>query len=274
MRHEYRSIPLDQIDVPEDRMRTAKMDRVHVLSADIKANGQLQPIGVAEEENGRFALVFGLHRLMAVKMAGRAEIDARVQPQATPQQRRVDEIMENLDREGLTKLERAESLAALKAVHEELYPEAKHGGDRKSAKRKNQKEIFSFRSDAAEKTGLSLRAINMAVELVAKLDGDAKARLRGSWLEDHQASLVTLAKFNGKMQHEVLDRLLATPPEAESVADAKLLVEGERLKTPKEKRLNAAIGTVKRLPDDDFRHLVKHLEPAIRRIALEEGWFK
>lgn len=275
MKHEFRSILIEQIDVPENRLRVIKPARVDVLASDIKANGLLQPIGVVEEESGRFTLIFGATRLAACKTLGLHSIDARVQPHnwIKPQQRRIDEIMENLNREDLTMLERAESLAALKKLHEELYPDAKHGGDRKSqARRKNQKEIFSFRSEAAERTGLSIRAINIAVSMVTKLSLTVKVRLQGTWLEDHQAGLRMLSEQEPEMQHKVCDLLFATPPEAASVADAIVLAEGRRLPTAAEKLFTSAMNNLARLTERDRRALFDAHEEQIRAYAQEKGW--
>lgn len=275
MKHEYRRIPINLIDVPSDRLRSIDQHRVEVLAADIKANGLLQPIGVVEEETGRFTLTFGLHRLTACDLRlGFNEIDARVQPHnwIRPQERRVQEIMENLNREGLTMLQRAESLAALKALHEELHPETKNGGDRKSAKRKNQKEIFSFRSESAEKTGLSVRAINIAVAIVTKLDADVKHRLRGTWLEDHQAGLRLLSEQSHQMQHQICDLLFSTPPQAASVADAIILAEGRRLPSSAEKLLTSVMNNFSKLSDRDRRSVYAAHEDEIRAYAQEKGW--
>lgn len=277
MRHAYRSIPVDLIDVPENRVREIDPDRVEILSADIAANGLLQPIGLAAETNGRFTAIYGVHRLFAVKMLGRHEIDARVTPREylEPQDLRVQEIMENLDRKNLTKLERAESLALLKVLHEQLYPEARNGGDRKSAaakRRKNQNEIFSFRSEAAEKTGLSRRAIEIAVAIVAGLSPDVKPRLRGTWLADHQAGLRQLAEQEPELQHKVCDLLFAVPPEATSVADAIVLAEGGRLKTSQEKLFTSVMNNFARLSERDRRAVLAANEDAIRAYATEKGW--
>lgn len=277
MKHEYRSIATHLIDVPQDRVRAINADRIQVLSFDIAANGLLHPVGLVEEENGLFTLVFGAHRLRAVELAGEREIDARIVDRrlVTPQQIRVWEIMENLNHEGLTALERAESLAALKVLHEEIYPEAKHGGDRKSKaarKRKNQNEIFSFSSEAAERTGLSRRAIEIAVAMVAGLDAGVKARLRGTWLEDHQAGLRQLSAQQPEMQHKVCDLLLAVPPEAANVADAIVLATGKRLKTAAEKLFEGVLDKFARLTDRDRRAILDAHEDEIRAYAREKGW--
>ena len=197
------------------------------------------------------------------------------QPLLEPQDLRVQEIMENLDRKDLTKLERAESLALLKVLHEQLYPETRNGGDRKSAaakRRKNQNEIFSFRSAAAEKTGLSRRAIEIAVAIVAGLAPDVKPRLRGTWLADHQAGLRQLAEQEPELQHKVCDLLFAVPPEATSVADAIVLAEGGRLKTSQEKLFTSVMNNFARLSERDRRAVLAANEDAIRAYATEKGW--
>lgn len=274
MRHDYRKIPIAMIDVPADRMRETKADRVEVLAADIKANGLLQPIGVVEEETGRFTLVFGAHRLAACGLNGWDEIDARVQPHnwIRPQQRRIDEIMENLNREGLTMLERAESLAALKVVHEQLYPDTRKGVAGGKARQKSASEIFSFAKEAAEKAGLSRRAIEIAVAIVAKLDPDVKPRLRGTWLENHQAGLRLLSEQPAQLQHHICDLLFSTPPEATSVADAIVLAEGRRLPGSAEKLLTSVMNNFSKLSDRDRRAVFAAHEDEIRSYAQEKGW--
>ena len=274
MRHEYRPIAIDLIDVPEDRVRSIKMDRVQVLSSDIKANGLQQPICLIAEEGGRFTLVFGAHRLFAVKMCGGTEIDARVTGRqwVKPQELRVWEIMENLNREGLTMLERAESLAALKVLHEELYPQTKHGAQGGRGRKRNESEIFSFSKDAAEKTGLSRRAIEIAVAIVTKLDADVKHRVRGTWLENHQAGLRQLSDQPAELQHQICDLLLSTPPQATSVADAIVLAEGRRLPTGQEKLFSSVMNNFSRLSDRDRHALFDAHQDEIRAYAQEKGW--
>lgn len=277
MQEEYRLIAVDLIDVAEDRLRAVRGERIEVLSKDIAANGLLQPVGVVEEASGRFTLIFGLHRLRSVQALGRTEIAARVMAAAAvkPQERRVLEIMENLNREDLSKLQRAENLAELKRVHEELHPEAKRGGDRGNQHqggKKRQNEIFSFSQEAAEKTGLSRRAIEIAVAIVAGLTEDSKARARGTWLEDHQAGLKALSEQPASMQAKICDLLFSTPPQAASVADAVVLAEGGRLKSGPEKLLNSVISNFVRLSERDRRALFDAHEDAVRAYAREKGW--
>jgi len=144
----YRTISIDLIDVPGDRLSSVRPARVETISKTTSVVGMLQAINVEDTDDGRYRLIAGAKRLAAAKVAGKTEIDARVTPpgQLTDDSRRLMEIVENIDRQDLTKLERAEYLAALKAIHERLCPAAKNGGDRRSAKARaakaDQNEIF------------------------------------------------------------------------------------------------------------------------------------
>ena len=276
----YERIPIALIDVPADRLRQVKPWRVETLRKGIGDGGQPQhPVNVAAEDTGRFTLISGATRLAAVDLGGSAEIDARVIPASalTPERRRLLEITENLNREELTKLERAENLVELKRVHEALYPTSRRGGDRRSAQaraaRADQSEIFAFSSATAEITGLSRRAIEVAVAIVRGLTDASKARLRGTWLEDHQAGLKLLSEQEPQVQERICDMLFATPPEAATVADALALAEGRRLLSTAEKLFASTIGNWSRLTARQRADFLDAHETAIREHAKKRGWF-
>jgi ParB family chromosome partitioning protein len=276
----FASILLARIDVPANRLRRVKPWRTETIAKELAAGlPQQHPVNLVAEESGRFTLISGATRLDAAHLAGWETIDARVTPAAeiTPEQRRMLEITENLNREKLTALEKAESLAELKRLHEALYPQTKKGGDRRSKAsrqaRADQSEIFSFRSEAAEMTGLSQRAIEIAVAIVAGLPDSIKARLRDTWLEDHQAGLKLLSAQPEETQHQVLDLLFSSPPEAATVADALTLVAGRRLLTAAEKRFASTLGNFARMSDRERADFFDTQETAILAHAKKRGWF-
>ncbi|WP_163266513.1 ParB/RepB/Spo0J family partition protein [Chelativorans alearense] len=277
----FKRVAIALIDVPANRLRQVKPWRVETLRKEIGDGGQPQhPINVAAEENGRFTLISGATRLAAVDLGGSAEIDARVIPASvlTPERRRLLEITENLNREELTKLERAENLVELKRVHEALYPQSRRGGDRRSAKAKaaraDQSEIFSFSSEAAERTGLSRRAVEVAVGIVRGLSEATKARVRETWLEDHQAGLKLLSQQAPECQERICDVLFATPPEASTVADALAITEGRRLLSTGEKLFASTVGNWARLTARQRADFLDAQETAIREHAKKRGWFR
>jgi ParB family chromosome partitioning protein len=275
----YRRIGIALIDVPADRLSSLRSARIETIGKTAKAVGLMQAINVEALDNGRYLLIAGAKRLAALDLAGETEIDARVHPAGSlsADGRRLMEIVENIDRQDLTKLERAEYLAALKDVHERLYPATRNGGDRRSAEaraaRADQTEIFAFSSQAAEMTGLSRRAIEVAVQIVIRLTAASKARLRDTWLEDHQAGLKLLSEQTAEMQERVCDLVFAVPPQAATVADAVAIAEGRRLLSTAEKMFASTLGNWARFSERQRADFLDAQEAAIRAHAKRRGWF-
>ncbi|MRN45756.1 hypothetical protein GJU93_03980, partial [Brucella sp. 10RB9212] len=219
------------------RIRRQRAERVETLAKDIAVEGQLQPIVVVETEDGRFSLDDGALRVAAMRQNKRDEIDARVTPikWLKPEERRLREIMINLNREEYTALENAEALAELKDVYEALYPHVKHGANGGRGSKKNETEIFSFSIMAAEATGMSDRAIRMAVAMVNGLSDDTKQRVRGTTVERKALDLRNLAVVPHELQAKALDLFFSEPPQAGSVAEALVLAEGRKPDNPIEK---------------------------------------
>lgn len=274
--YEFKRIPLYLIDISDNRIRRQRPDRVETLAKDIAVNGQLQPIVVVEEENGRFSLDDGAIRIAAIRLNKGDDIDARVTSVAwlKPEHRRLREIMTNLNREDYTALERCEALAELKRVYEELYPETRKGGDKgnqHTGGKKRQTEIFSFSQTAAEATGLSDRAIRLAIAIWNGLTLVAKERLRGTWIERKQTEIRALSEASPNIQSAVLDLLLSDPPQAGSVADAIAFAEGRKLDSPSEKTYRAVIDKWARFELRQKRAFVTSYRDEIVRILTEEG---
>lgn len=271
--YEYKRISLSLIDIPADRIRRQRPERVEVLAKDMAVNGQLQPIIVVEEEDGRFSLDDGALRVAAFNQNKALEIDARV-TSATwlkPQERRLREIMANLNREDYTALENAEALAELKRVYEELYPQTKNGANGGRGGKKNETEIFSFSIAAAEATGLSDRAIRMAVAMVNGLSPETKERVRGTAIERKAVDLRALAEVDAELQHKVLELILCQPCEAGSIAEAIALAQGRKLDSPFEKTFRSFSDTWTRFEVRYRRNFVRTHKDEILSILAEEG---
>jgi ParB-like chromosome segregation protein Spo0J len=179
------------------RLRRLNPEQVEVLVESIKEIGLQSPISLhaiprPEEtpyrHNGNiYEVVAGAHRLEACKVLGMKEIPALIVDLADVD-RRLWEIDENLIRAELTQLERAEHLRARKFCYEQKYPETKHGGDRKSERRKkakNQDPIVgscsqprSFVDDTAEKIDMSRAAVAQSVKRAEDIDEVVKATIR------------------------------------------------------------------------------------------------
>ncbi len=148
-----RDVPLAEIDIPEDRARSFDPAEAQALAFVIAASGLQHPVRIRLAGN-RFVLIAGRKRLEAFRLLGWETIPATVSTAATDDQARLEEVMENLGRVELTKLDRCQHLYELKQVYERLHPETKNGANGGVGSKRNENEIFAFSLDAAEKVGL------------------------------------------------------------------------------------------------------------------------
>lgn len=209
-----RTIPLDLIDVPDDRLRQLDPDAADMLALSINERGLMHPITVwAPKKGERFRLIAGLHRLSAVQRLGWSGIAASVFDGRAIDARLL-EIDENVFARRLSPLDQAAHLAERKRIYEELYPETRHGGDRKSQaldiKPENQVENFAtrFSADAAEKIGVSERLIRLAIARHTKIAPDVRAQIALTWIANKGAELDALAKLEPAAQRRAVMLLL------------------------------------------------------------------
>jgi ParB family transcriptional regulator, chromosome partitioning protein len=127
MRDETRSIPISQlhrsISTPRENHDEAALER---LAHWIQRRGVLQPILVRSLGKNMFEVVAGERRYLAAQRAGLMELECRVREY--PDQARTDQacgdvyaledaLIENLVREGLSKLEESEAILDLACLH-------------------------------------------------------------------------------------------------------------------------------------------------------------
>lgn len=134
------------IDVPKtpSSERSHSKEGVRKMAESIKDNGLLQSIGVVPKPEGRYLLVYGRHRLEAVRDVIKDEtIEAKILHGYSTAETDMARIVENLHRSGLNK---AQSLSAIRRYTELLmakHPELvgrKAGGAQAQANRKRRKE--------------------------------------------------------------------------------------------------------------------------------------
>jgi ParB family chromosome partitioning protein len=113
----------------------------------------------------------------------------------------------------------------------------------------------------------------VAVQIVTNLTTASKARIAGTWLEDHQAGLKQLCEQDAAMQARVLGLLFSTPPAADSVADAIRLARGKRLATTAEKLFASTLGNWARFTERQRGEFLDANEQSIRKHAKKRGWF-
>jgi len=190
-----KNIPIASIKV-NNRLRPLDDAKVAELAESIAQVGLLQPIGVRPDGT----LVYGYHRLEACKRLGWTEIPAVV-VDGDDLHAELAEISENLIRNELTLLERAEHLAQMRAVYEQLYPNARGVG----RPAKNSATVAPFSEWAAAQTGLAQRTIQHYVQLAESLAPEVRDAIRRTPIANDGRELQLLASLEPSQQRAVAE---------------------------------------------------------------------
>lgn len=110
---------LDVIDVDPQHREEFSEEGIAQLADSLKQHGQLQPIRVRYDEGrGRYVLIAGERRLRAMKLAEWEEADAVIaEGDLGEKEILVQQILENLQREDLKPIERANAFKSLIDQH-------------------------------------------------------------------------------------------------------------------------------------------------------------
>ena len=213
------SIKIDEIKINPGR-RQVDENAVKELAKSMSALTLLNPIIV---DTGH-TLLAGLHRIEAAKLLGWKEISAFV-GDFTELQAELVEIDENFVRSPLSDMERNDMLLRRKQIYEELHPETKNGGDRKSEKirmtrcHSDFEPPKSFIEDTADKLGISKRTVARRVRIAQELTPEAKSVIKGAEKNFPQKETLKLTHVDTAHQEEAARQYLAG--EIRSVRDYK-----------------------------------------------------
>jgi len=249
-------VAIDKITVGEGRRELRDVDE---LAKSIKEIGLLNPITITKD----YRLVAGYHRLTACKKLGWATIPANV-VDMDALHAELAEIDENLIRNELTVLERAEQLKRRKEIYEELYPETKQvTGKELAEKRWNATAESavasrpSFVEDTAKKTGRAPRTVFEEVQIATRLDDEVKEMIRDTELADRKTDLLKLARLDKEEQKKVAEKIRTG--EAKDIKTAKKVIKQEERTTPPPDL--PAVSDRYRILHGDFVQMAKQIEP-------------
>ena len=263
-------IKLADIVVSGDH-RSTSPSRVKELADSILEIGLLEPIGVDESR----ALVYGRHRMEAMRLLGRSSIHAVVLT-LDGMKAEMATIDENILRVSLTEAQYGKALKRRKELYEALHPETKRGAVNQHTKGKmlNDKLPFSkigdawtadqerksFAADTAAKTGTSRRTVERSVALAEKLDDQAVDTLGEHPVANSKTELQKLAELPPSEQRDVAEKLASG--EAVSVSHAvtgkpprkkaKPKPKAKAAKEPSKSEDDEAMGAVEDLMRDVF----------------------
>ncbi|MCW9041710.1 MAG: ParB N-terminal domain-containing protein [Pseudopelagicola sp.] len=219
---QIQQIEIAQIETGE-RMRPVSEAGVESLMASIGELGVMKdPVQLRRKGRGdkaRLILMAGGHRLEAAKRLGWQTIPALVWVDVTNDWAALMEIDDNLSGSDLSTLELAVFMARRKEVYERMYPQTKHGGDRKSEAYRNQNDTMSlwsgdasdtmsFASSVAEKRDMSKRSVERLVAAGQHLSSRDARELSQAKTRPSLKDLLDLAKVEEEhIRVDVIDRL-------------------------------------------------------------------
>lgn len=224
-------INISEIQINEDR-RVVNNKKVEELAESIREIGLINPITVQKKDSG-YILIAGMHRIKAFERLGIKEIKTNI-INGTELEMELIEIDENLIRNELHYTEIDELTARRKEIYELMYPETKHGGDRKSEEIKSRiptLEKPSFVTDTSGKTGKSETIIKEGIYRANNLIPQAKEVLKEKNITKTEAT--KLSREEPEQQKKVID--LISTGQVKRVDEAKRIIDPEVVREYEEK---------------------------------------
>jgi len=209
MADDLKRLRIDQILVPNDRLRKVDDAKALIIGRSIEFGGQIQPIVVRPTPAAArpYTLVDGETRYRGSELNGLTEIDAIVRKMNGAQARMV-EIEANLMRDELDKLERALFITEYRRLWEEEHGEIRRGNpsfsnsvnltelEPSDSKRPN------FYAEALDKFSLSEPQIRRARD-IANLQPSLIEAIRNTPDADNQSQLLKLAAMEPARQKKI-----------------------------------------------------------------------
>ncbi len=139
-------IPVDQIVLDPNPIRE-ELDQDHIQdildSMNILPMGPLDPVIVKPIEGGKYQIISGNHRYMAIKQGGWKEVPCHVIEPISDAEEFLMKLHANTKRKNLSDLEACEALAREKVIYETCYPQTKHGARNRHTAKSSQSENSS-----------------------------------------------------------------------------------------------------------------------------------
>ena len=237
----YREIPISAIEAdPNQPRRSFDEEKLQELSESIRLYGVLSPILVrAGALPGRFTIISGERRYRASQLAGLAAIPAIVsQGEGEDSRTLAIQLVENLQRDDLSPLERAQAIGALRDGHSlSIRDIAEKLSISKSAVQRSL-EILSLPDDLLN--ALREGASESKVLLVAKIDDPA---VRATYLKD--IDVLTRAQIGQSVEAK------RVAPSQDIVEPKVISAEDQRIAEEIQRALGMKVRMVRTTPNAD-----------------------
>jgi ParB family chromosome partitioning protein len=191
-------IDIDRVSIQPNR-RPLNDQKVAQLIQSIKANGLLNPITIDQN----FNLIAGLHRLTACKLLGLERIEYRIMTCEDVDHARLAEIDENLIRNELEALERAEFWLERDQILEQIGLRAqsgenqytKKGGESISPPGKTTVQL-------AQEAGYDKRTYQLGKQIAKNIDPEIKEVIKKTPVAKSQSTLLKIARAGSKEREQ------------------------------------------------------------------------
>ena len=217
--YEVKQIPLAEIEVPANRIIQADPEAVAWLKKSMEDGSILiNPILLrTRKAKGKFkyVLVAGANRLQAFREMKRPTIPASVH-EMSDEEAKLLEIIENLARKHLTKLQQSELMKLYRVIYESRHPETKpptpaergkKGAEKRHGKKQAKQEPIAnaesavatpppFVQEMAERLHRSPRAIEIGLQIAEKLTLKTKKLIEETPIANRATDLLTLSRID------------------------------------------------------------------------------
>jgi ParB family chromosome partitioning protein len=250
-------LPVDRI-VFRNRERPLDQGKVSNLRVSMRESGFFGSILVRppkEGEAGVYQGVIGYHRFTAWRAEGNRTIPSQIRILSDDEALQI-EIDENLIREDLTPLERAEAIAGRFAVWKRRFPdrvtETEGGGAPKRGRPGNSDkmseliggapETMGFAADTAVLLGLNEKTVRRAFGVVSGVPADLRRQLHGTPVARNDGLLRQLAAMGDRAEQAAVATVLIGG-QTKNLSDARAIAAGNApssaIQTPTDETLKA-----------------------------------
>ena len=258
----YREIPLSAIEPdPHQPRQNFDEEKLRELADSIKLYGVLSPILVrAGQLPGRYTVISGERRFRAAHLAGLSSIPAIVNQGEDADGRTLAiQLVENLQRDDLTPIERAHAIGALRDAHSLSIRDIADKLSISKSDVQRSLEILQLPHDLLN--ALKQGAAESKVLLLAKIEDEA---IRATYLKD--LDLLTRAQLEQNLSSKATDNDdVASTPKALNAEDLRISDEIQRALGMKVKLSRPNVGaengriTVEFYTDGDLQILFRKL---------------
>jgi ParB family chromosome partitioning protein len=194
-------LPIDQVQVG-DRKRRLDPERVQALANSMRECGLINPVTVT----GSHRLVTGLHRLEAARLLGWPDIAVTIMT-GDAIDAELAEIDENLVRQELTYLEKAEHLARREEL---LRAKGQRRGPGRLPASNPAAAAGLTTSTFASEVGVSERTARELLQIARDIPPDLRAAIRETPIANQRNDLLELARVKDRDAQAAIAQLIAS----------------------------------------------------------------